>query len=529
MTTMTTAKGTTMRIDSRPWAFGLALLISACSDTPSGGHGHDHGPEGGHAAHEDHDAPAVVHTDFSEHTELFVEFSPLVAGQTSPFAAHVTRLSDFKPLTDGRLDVLLQREGRTIARFRVNEPTRPGIFRPGVAPRDSGEFDLTIEVSLGEVTARHALGKVRVFPSKEAIRGLAGHPEGDIQYLKEQQWDNLFATVPAKSRPLRRSVPGFGTVTAPADGAATVRAPADGYIANAPLIQPGREVTQGTTLGVLIPRLGDQSDVGSLMVALEQARSRLALAESDVERLDGLLAQGAIPERRLLEAREALDVAQAEFRAARARAEQYESGNAEAGLALRAPVAGEVVTTNVSPGAFIKAGEPLFRIAAPERRWLAIRIPERFAGQLSRSSGAWLDQPEGPLVLDAHHSARVVRFDSAVDPDTRTAGVTVEYPTELGPTLLGARMAVHVFTEPASLRLAIPRSSVIDDDGRPVVYVQISGESFERRPVELGVRDGAWVEVQQGLNAGDRVVSEGAYLVKLASAGGGEIGHGHAH
>lgn len=529
MTTMTTAKTTTMPIDSRLWALGLALLITACSDAPPGGHGHDHGPDGDHADHEAHDSPALVYTDFSEHTELYVEFPPLVAGQSSRFAAHVTRLSDFRPLTEGRLDVLLQREGRTVARFRVNEPASRGIFRPSVTPRDSGDFDLVFEITQGNMTARHSLGEISVFADNEAIQGLPDHPDGDIAYLKEQQWDNPFATIPVQPRPLRRSVPGFGTVTAPADGDATVRAPADGYIASTPLIQPGQRVEQGTTLGVLIPRLGDQSDIGSLMVALEQARSRRVLAERDVERLTGLLAQGAIPERRLLDAREALDVARAEFRAARARVEQYESGNAEAGLALRAPVAGAVVSTHVSPGAFIKAGDPLVRIAAPERRWLAIRVPERFAGELAHSSGAWLDQPDGPLVLDAQRGARVVRYDSSVDPRTRTAGVTVEYPTEVGPTLLGARVAAHVFTEPASDRLAIPRSAVIDDDGRPVVYVQINGESFERRPVELGLRDGAWVEVQRGLSRDERVVSEGAYLVKLASAGGNEIGHGHAH
>lgn len=41
--------------------------------------------------------------------------------------------------------------------------------------------------------------------------------------------------------------------------------------------------------------------------------------------------------------------------------------------------------------------------------------------------------------------------------------------------------------------------------------------------------DGLWVEVLRGVSAGERVVSEGAYYVRLAAAGGDDIGHGHAH
>ncbi len=535
MATTSTVKAKIMPIDSRARALGLGLglglvlALAGCSDAPTDDHGHAHGTDGSHAAHDEHDTAVRVYTDFSDSTELFVEFPALIAGQASPFVAHVTRLSDFQPLTEGRMDVLLQREGRSVARFRVNEPASPGIFRPTVTPRDAGEFTLVVEVTRGELKARHTLGRVTVFPDAHAAQGPGDHPEGDIQYLKEQQWDNRFATEVARPRPLRASVPGFGTVTAPADTGAIVRAPADGYIATAQLAQPGQRVERGTRLGTLIPLLGSESDVGSLALALEQARSRLTLAEKDVERLTGLLEKGAIPERRLLEARQARDVARTEFQTARARVEQYQSGDAEAGLALRAPVTGEVVATDASPGAFIRAGEPLFRLAAPERRWLAIRVPERFAEALARSSGAWLDHPEGPQVLDAERGARVVRHDSAVDPHSRTAGITVEYPSAIGPTLLGARMPARVFTEPATDRLAIPRSAVIDDDGRTVVYVQISGESFERRPVELGVLDGPWVEVLRGLDPDERVVSEGAYLVKLASAGGSDIGHGHAH
>ena len=59
--------------------------------------------------------------------------------------------------------------------------------------------------------------------------------------------------------------------------------------------------------------------------------------------------------------------------------------------------------------------------------------------------------------------------------------------------------------------------------------VELDGETFERRVLELGIRDGEWIEVRSGVAAGERVVSSGATLVKLASANPDAFGAGHAH
>jgi membrane fusion protein, heavy metal efflux system len=506
-----------------------SLLLAGCGEQAPDEHGHEHAGEGADHAHGPADS-SLIYTDYTEVTELFVEFPALVAGEPSTFAAHVTRLADYVPLTSGRLDVLLEKDGRTAARFRVNAPARTGIFTPAVIPRDTGQFSLAIEVSDGTLQARHELGTVTVFADQASVEVDQPEIPGDIGYLKEQQWTNPFATTVATERPLRPSVPGFATVLAPADAGAEIRAPADGYFAAAELVRAGSSVEEGAVLGYLVPRLGEGSDFGSLLVALERARAQLALAERDVERLEGLYAEGAIPERRLSEARHAADVARAELSAARARVEQYQRGNREAGIALRAPVAGEVLEVNARPGAFVRAGDRVFRIAAPGRRWLEVRVPERFADGLQQASGAWFGRDgRGTVVLDDASGARVVQIGAAIDPESRTASVTVEYPTEVGPAAVGSRFAAHVFTATPQPLLAIPRSAVIDDGGVDVVFVQTGGEAFVRRPVQLGIYDGELAEVRSGVSAGERVVSRGAYYVKLAASGGEEIGHGHAH
>ena len=515
-----------MSTSRRLLVVALAMALAACGRLPDFGHAHDEA--GGH----DHggEEATLVYTHFTDRTELFVEFPPLVAGRTSRFAAHVTRLDDFRPLVSGTLDVLLEGPAGPVARFRVNGPARDGLFTPAVSPRDPGAFRLVVEVSDAALRARHDLGEVTVFASAGDVALPAAEQDGDITYLKEQQWADPFATRLVEQRPMRRSVPGFATVLAPADAGAEVHAPADGYLAAARLARSGATVAQGEVLGYLVPRLGEGTDFGSLLLALEQAEARKSLAERDVARLDALYAQGAVPERRLAEARSELAVAGAELAAARARVEQTQQGDRQSGLALRAPVAGEIIEANVRPGAFTRAGERLFRIAAAERRWVEIRVPEHFAQALRGASGAWLDTGGSRLVvLDAASGGQVVQLGTAIEPRTRTASVTVEYPTAQGPEAVGARFPAGVFVTAAEMRLALPRSAVVEDNGRDVVYVQTGGESFSRRPVELGIRDGELVEVLSGVTAGERVVSKGAYLVRLAAVGGDEIGHGHTH
>ena len=121
------------------------------------------------------------------------------------------------------------------------------------------------------------------------------------------------------------------------------------------------------------------------------------------------------------------------------------------------------------------------------------------------------------------------REGGAVDATTRTVPVLFEYSQPDERLRIGMAAKAQVFAGAAREAVAIPASAVIDENGMATVFVMINGESFERRQVRTGARDGDWVEIVDGLEPGQRVVSRGAWLVKLASTRTGEIGHGHAH
>ena len=88
---------------------------------------------------------------------------------------------------------------------------------------------------------------------------------------------------------------------------------------------------------------------------------------------------------------------------------------------------------------------------------------------------------------------------------------------------------MYVETARAEDALAIPDSALVDENGCPTAYVQVSGETFQRRDLRLGIRDSGFSQVIEGLAPGEQVVTRGAYAVRLASLATSVPAHGHAH
>ena len=75
----------------------------------------------------------------------------------------------------------------------------------------------------------------------------------------------------------------------------------------------------------------------------------------------------------------------------------------------------------------------------------------------------------------------------------------------------------------------MPAAAVVDDAGRPIVFVQREGETFERRAGHARTASGDLVQITEGVKPGERVVTKGAYLVRLASLSTSVPAHGHVH
>ena len=123
----------------------------------------------------------------------------------------------------------------------------------------------------------------------------------------------------------------------------------------------------------------------------------------------------------------------------------------------------------------------------------------------------------------------MISTGSIIDPVSRTLPVIYRVPNPAGVVKAGAMASVRVRTGVRAAGVVIPASAIIEEDGRPVAYVQVGGETFEKRLLSLGAQDGGRVLVLEGLKAGERVVIGAAYQVRLASLSTSVPAHGHEH
>ena len=116
-------------------------------------------------------------TRWTDKTELFAEYPPLVVGQTSRFAIHLTRLDTFKALTDGVVEVRLRGGAGQPRRFASQGPSRPGIFGVDVKPATPGKRELVIALPARGISDEHRVGDVKVHANADAARAAPPPPE----------------------------------------------------------------------------------------------------------------------------------------------------------------------------------------------------------------------------------------------------------------------------------------------------------------------------------------------------------------
>ncbi len=509
-----------------------------------GEHEHGLGVEGNQPRAEDaHHEEIRQVTHFADRTELYLEHPPLVAEEKASFVFHLTRLADFKPVGEGRISLVLGGGGAPEERFEADAPAQPGIFRLTVSPRHPGVRRLVVRWENADSKATHELGEVRVFPDAASEHAAHDHHEAahahdeGILLTKERQWATDFATVPAARRPVRELVLATGTLRAHSDGEAVLHSPASGHLQPGPQGFPrvGMKVQKGQVLARLAPHLGSDADLASLELNLAKARLALERARQDRERMESLFGLEAVPEKRLIAARSEEQAAQAELSAAEARLGHYRESPAargrRGGLPIEAPISGVVAEVMVVPGAFLTEGAPVLHVVDPNRVWLEARVPESELGRLDRATGGWfrVEGFEETFDFTVGRNARLVAVGGVVDRESRTVPVIFELTEPEKRLRIGMSARVGIAVGATEEAFAIPVSAVVDEGGRSVVFVQLTGERFARREVQLGPRDGAWVAVRQGLRQGERVVSRGAYLVKLAGSVPAVESHGHAH
>ena len=482
----------------------------------------------------------IVATRWTDKTELFVEYPPLQVGVTSRFAIHLTDLKTFEPLTEGRATVELAYAGGQNETFTEDAPSRPGIFAANVIPTRAGSPAMTIRVTSDEVDDEHRLGPVEV--EEEHHEGdaedpleVAGQANGErISFLKEQQWTLDFSTQIVESASIRDSLTVPAKIQPRSGGRVAVTAPISGRLSTSvklPVI--GTNIQSGQIVAAIVPPTGTPSDVAGLDLAVEEARVKLDFARHELARLERLLEAGAIPARRVAETKSREALALAQLTAAQARLKQHEQtrqaeyrDDVHTAFQVRSPLSGVVAEVSATDGAHVEDGDSLIEVVAIDIVYVVGEIPEAEAPALRQPAGAEVVVPGMDDPIDLGHLVSVSNF---VDPQRRTVKVIYELTNRNRQLAVEQAASLRLFRQSLKEGPAILESAVVDDNGGPVVYVQTGGESFERRTVTVGARQRGMVLVTTGLSPGERVVTKGAYLIRLSSMSTQAPAHRHVH
>lgn len=271
--------------------------------------------------------------------------------------------------------------------------------------------------------------------------------------------------------------------------------------------------------------VGHPVKIGQVLATLNSPEYGQALADARKARADAQVAGQALERNRVL--REAGVVAekdwqQAEAGAIAAKAEAERATRRIAGLggdsdgtyALRSPLAGVVVERNINPGQELRpeqSAPPLFVVTDPSSLWIQIDASEADLASIRKGEQLQIELKQYPGERFKGIIRHVADF---VDPNTRTIKVRGEVPN--ADRRLKGEMFVNALVElDASSALRVPASAVFLVGNKRYVFVEEASGRYRRQIVEAGAERDGLIDITAGLQAGNRVVTEGSlHLLK---------------
>jgi Cu(I)/Ag(I) efflux system membrane fusion protein len=351
--------------------------------------------------------------------------------------------------------------------------------------------------------------------SSEASAMVPGRIAIQITPEKQQMIGVRFALV--EERELSRSIRTTGTVQHDETRLAKITPRFGGFVRKLTVNFTGQEVKKGEPLfTVYSPELF--STEREYLLALHNLKR---LGESAVNE------QKESAQRLLDAARRRLELWQISDEEIRA---LEESGKAREEVVFRSPVSGHVVSKTAVEGKAFMAGETLYEIADLTELWIRAvvyeyELPDIRVGQKARATFS--------NVSSNVYESEVTFIYPHIDPQSRRAEIRLNLHNpkhELKPDMW-ATIELQVELGKA---LTIPASSIIDTGTRNVAFVEGENHHLEPREVKVGARTDDYIQVIDGLKAGEKVVTRALFLVesesqlKAAVAGMGAAGE-HKH
>jgi membrane fusion protein, heavy metal efflux system len=493
----------------------FAFLAMSCNDKAEEAHAHN-----ADGSHIDEEIPRLDHSIWTDKTELFVEFPALIAGNVSRFAAHFTILNKHQPIREGSVTVSLIKDGKGI-RNTVDAPSSPGIFSPAIQPKEAGNYQLVFELTTPEYSDKITINDVIVYANiDEAIKALGtAEDDGSISFLKEQAWKIDFQTAPVVSGKIYNVINTSGVWIHSPGSVKSLVAKSNGVvdfvISN---------LTEGTRVkrGQLLINVSSQGLASNnLSTEIAKARSNFEQSKAAYERKKQLYESKIVPKAEF-------EKVESNFAIAKSNYQSLSSGVSGGGKQIRAPFDGYIKAINVANGDYVDQGVAMITVGTHQSRVLKTQIAPSYGLTKENAQGIWYQTKEGQWRNVETSRGSILSIAKNVDNNNPLISVFAQVKEDVEMPE-GSLTQVQIAMGNAIQNAMIPVNALLEDYGSYSVMVQLSGESYERRVIKIGKHNGENVEILQGLQVGEVVVTTGAYQVKMASMSGSTPAHGHEH
>jgi RND family efflux transporter MFP subunit len=360
---------------------------------------------------------------------------------------------------------------------------------------------------------------------------------GRVAFLMEQQWMIKLKLAKVEEAVRAQQVQSTGRVVPVPAKRAVVASPVGGILRTGTMPRIGQRVTRGQQLATLLqtPTAAEtaQMQAAAAQIHIEntrvdaerrklaqqelEAEARLEEATHDLGRSQRLYEKKAYSAKALESDELAQKVAAAQLAAIREQLKALQASTPAAASSsstyeVQAPISGTVVEVQKASGEQVAAGEPILEIVDLDTVWVEAPIFEKDLGRLAKNFRATFTTAAYP---EKQFQGRLIDVGKVVDEQSRTAKAIFEVANPGEQLSIGMQANLRLDAGAPVPVLLIPREAVLDNEGKKIVYVLLSGEEFERRDVVLGDEYEGKVAVLSGIKPGERVVTQGAYQLKL--------------
>ena len=251
--------------------------------------------------------------------------------------------------------------------------------------------------------------------------------------------------------------------------------------------------------GELLAKVNDSH----LQAQLQRLKSQLPLAEDRVYRQNALLQRDAVSKEAYEQVKTELATLNADIEKVKAEIKMTE---------LRAPFDGTIGLRQVSVGAYASPSTIVAKLTNLTPIKIEFSVPERYAGDIKKGTNLEF-KVDGKL---APYTAKVYATESSLDASTHTLSVRAIHPNENGELMSGRYADIRLKQKEIHDALAIPSEAIVPEMGINKVFAYRNGKA-EPVSVTIGIRTEAEVQILDGLQAGDTILTSGTLQLRKGS------------